>query len=86
MTRDSSPDLLVEALRLQSLGISTIPIGNNKRPAIKSWKAFQTTLADEQQVRDWFDRRDDLGLAIILGDVSGSLVARAFDVGDSWQR
>lgn len=80
------PDTLGEALRLQRIGISVIPVGNEKKPAVPRWKPFQHTPADERQVVDWFDRRDDLGLAIILGDVSGSLVVRDFDVGDSWQR
>lgn len=73
--------MLGEALRLQRIGISVIPIiGGEKKPAVTKWQPFQTTLADEQQVRDWFDRRDDLGLAIILGDVSGNLIARDFDI------
>ena len=72
-------DVLTEALRLQRIGISVIPIGQEKRPGIKAWKQYQTRPADEQNVRDWFDRRDDLGLAIILGDVSGKLIARDFD-------
>lgn len=79
-------DVLTEALRLRSLGLSIIPVWKEKQPAIKAWKPFQTVAADECQVRDWFDRRDDLGLAIILGDVSGHLIARDFDVRDSWQR
>ena len=60
----ASRDTLTKALRLHRIGISVIPIGKEKKPAIKSWKALQSTLADEHQVGDWFHRRDDLGLAI----------------------
>ena len=74
-----APDMLTEALRLQRIGISVIPIGTNKRPATKSWKPFQSRPADEHQIWDWFASRDDLGLAIILGDVSGNLCGRDFD-------
>lgn len=78
-------DVLTEALRLQRIGLSVIPIiGGEKKPAVTKWQPFQTTLADEQQVRDWFDRRDDLGLAIILGPVSGNLNVRDFDIEGSY--
>ena len=79
-------DTLAEALRLQRIGISVIPIGREKKPALPEWTPFKTTAADEHQVRDWFDRRDDLGLAIILGPVSGNLVARDFDRFEAWER
>ena len=77
--------VLIEALRLQSIGISVIPVTQNKRPAIK-WKPFQSSPADESQVREWFDKRDDLGLAIILGAVSGNVVVRDFDIQEAWRR
>lgn len=78
-------DVLAEAVRLQRIGISVIPIGQEKRPAIKAWKPFQREAADEDQIRDWFGRRDDLGLAIILGPVSGHLIARDFDIHEAWR-
>jgi len=78
--------VLDEALRLQSMGISVIPIGNKKKPAVKTWKKFQTTPADARQIHDWFDLRDDLGLGIILGPVSGNLVARDFDLSSSFHQ
>ncbi len=79
-------DVLGEALRLQRRGISVIPIGGEKKPALRTWKPFQSVAADERQVRDWFDRRDDLGLAIVLGPVSGNLIARDFDLEAAWMR
>lgn len=73
-------DVLHEALRLQRIGLSVIPIGSGKKPAIKAWTPFQSRPADERQVHDWFASRDDRGLAIILGPVSGNLIARDFDI------
>ena len=78
--------VLDEALRLQSMGISVIPIGKAKKPALPKWKKFQSTPADDLQIRDWFDCRDDLGLGIILGPVSGNLAARDFDDRRSFRR
>ncbi len=73
-------DVLSAALRYAALGWSVIPIvARKKTPALKSWKPFQTNRADEQQLRDWFDKRDDLGLAVVLGAVSGGLTCRDFD-------
>ncbi len=73
-------DVLSAALMYHSLAWSIIPVvAGIKKPALKSWKPFQTNRADEQQLRDWFDKRDDLGLAVVLGTVSGGLTCRDFD-------
>lgn len=72
-------DVLTEALRLQRIGLSVIPIGQNKRPAVRRWKPFQREAADEHQLWDWLASRDDLGLGIILGPVSQDLCGRDFD-------
>ncbi|MDB5346473.1 MAG: Bifunctional primase/polymerase [Schlesneria sp.] len=71
--------ILDEALRLHSLELSVIPIGRKKKPALRAWKRFQNIAADENQIRDWFAGRDDLGLAIVMGFASGHLVVRDFD-------
>lgn len=86
-TCDAHADaVLIEALRLQRIGLSLIPVGSKKKPAIAKWKPYQSSPADESQVRDWFDKRDDIGLAIILGGVSGNVVVRDFDIRQAWQR
>ncbi len=77
-------DVFTEAVRLQGIGLSIIPIGRDKRPAVK-WRRFQREAADENLIREWFDRRDDLGLGIVLGNVSGHLVARDFDIHEAWR-
>ena len=72
-------DSLSAALAYHALGWSIIPVAADKKPSVK-WKLFQTNRADEQQIRDWFDKRDDLGLGVVLGAVSGGLTCRDFDV------
>lgn len=80
-------DVLSAALRYHSLGWSIIPIvAGTKKPALRSWKPFQTNRADEQQIRDWFDKREDLGLAVVLGAVSGGLTCRDFDIESAYRR
>lgn len=81
------PDVLSAALSYSRFGWSLIPITGDKKPAVK-WKTFQTACADELQLHDWFDGRDDLGLAVVLGQVSGGLTCRDFDKAaayDAWQ-
>lgn len=71
------------------MGLSVIPAGINKKPALKKWKSYQLTAADEREIQFWFDSRDDLGLAIILGPVSGNLAVRDFDIESAyclWQK
>jgi hypothetical protein len=77
--------ILAEALRLQSMGLSVIPIRQNKKPALR-WKKYQTSTADEQQVRYRFDGRDDLGLAVVLGRASNDLAVRDFDTDRAFRR
>ena len=81
--RDCTP--LVEwALRYASLGWSIIPT-KGKKPAIASWKRFQTERPTEADLRDMFGRSDVDGLAVILGDVSTGLACRDFDALQSYE-
>jgi putative DNA primase/helicase len=72
--------VLQTALTLLRAGLSTIPIGPHKRPAIDSWKCYQTRLPTPEEWRAWVASRP-CGLAIVLGPVSGN--AEAIDVDDS---
>jgi hypothetical protein len=80
-------DALTAAIEYHRLGWSLLPIKpGTKEPALCSWKSFQQTPADEITLRDWFQSRDDLGLAVICGAVSRGLTCRDFDVADSYHR
>ena len=78
-------DVFAEASRLNSLGICVIPIGSNKRPAVK-WKQYQRIRPEKWQIRDWFYCRDDLGLGIVLGSASENVFGRDFDSPESFDK
>ena len=55
-------------------GWSVIPMRKrDKRPAIP-WQKFQTERATEQELHDWFDRRQGYNVGIVTGSVSGLVV------------
>ena len=67
-------------------GLSIIPVGRNKRPVI-AWESYQRTIADENTVRSWFEKKA-YNLAVVTGAISGGLVVIDFDdVGffDRWK-
>lgn len=76
--------ILVEALRLHAMGLSVLPIGKEKKPAVKVWKQFQTVAPDVATIESWFGV-PRTGLGIILGPVSGDLVVRDFDNVDAYR-
>ncbi|MBN2025121.1 MAG: bifunctional DNA primase/polymerase [Pirellulales bacterium] len=84
---DRQPDgLLAVALGYAGRGWSVIPIQpGTKRPACYTWKRWQTDRPDRATLRRWF-ARGDVGLAVVLGPVSGGLVARDFDDLDAYRR
>jgi hypothetical protein len=62
------------ALQYLRFGWSVIPMRQRgKRPAI-SWLTFQTTLADEEEVRGWFRRWPEANLGVVTGAISGLVV------------
>lgn len=60
---------------------SIIPVRADKRPAIPSWKGFQTERPSLQQLQAWADRPGVTGWAVITGKVS-NLVILDFDGDD----
>jgi hypothetical protein len=85
-----SGSFLSAALQCRRLGWSVLPIRHGARPDMWKkptvrWKKFQTTLPDETTVKGWFSSQALHGLAVILGQVSGGLYARDFDVEGSYE-
>lgn len=76
------------ALEYHRRGWSLIPIkpGEKKTPKGFKWKPFQTSRANEENLREWFDARDDLNLAVVSGEVSGGLVCRDFDKLEAYEQ
>lgn len=72
------PTIHDEATRLHNAGISIIPIHpagpqGDKRPAVPTWKPYQTQTASPEQIHAWF-QGDAHGIAVICGHVSNGLV------------
>jgi hypothetical protein len=83
-------DLRAAALDYAGLGWSVLPIGPGKRPALRAWKRHQAERADESTIAGWFApgalRGRVRGVGVVLGPVSGELVARDFDEADGYRR
>jgi hypothetical protein len=68
-------------------GWSVIPTKADKKPAVSSWKAFQTKATPPEQLRGWFERvKSTTGVGIVLGSVSRHLYVRDFDDPDEYKR
>lgn len=61
------------ALRFAVAGCSVVPVASDgsKRPALESWKRYQSEMPTEADLRKWFKTADGVGL--ITGHISGNL-------------
>jgi hypothetical protein len=80
--------ILESALAYCRRGWSIIPIaaGTKKPPKNFRWKKYQKNRPTEAELLSWFADRDDLGLAVIFGRVSGRLTCRDFDTMAGYDR
>ena len=75
------------ALDYLQRGWSIIPMkAGAKMPTLQSWKSYQTARPNERTVRNWFHDGLDVGIAVVLGDVSRGLICRDFDQMDAFER
>jgi hypothetical protein len=75
--------VLAAALDYASRGWCILPVKpGTKAPAV-SWKRYQTQRPSIKRIRDWF-KDDNLGVAVVLGAVSGGLACRDFDRAESY--
>lgn len=65
--------------------LSVIPIrpDGSKAPALRGWKEYQTRLASESELNEWF--RNGNGIAVICGSVSGNLELLDFDAPELYE-
>ena len=84
-----APDVLIEASRLLVLGINVIPLSRERKPALPTWKRWQTERQidlphpeDDAFLVEQFDGKD-VGLGIITGKAS-RIVAMDFDDEHAW--
>jgi len=66
------------ALLYRNLGLSVIPCGRDKKPLL-SWLEFQGRLADEDEIREWWNLYPKANVGIVTGAVSGGLCAIDID-------
>ena len=63
--------MLQEAMDLLEAGLCVIPLRErSKRPALASWKPYQKSRPDAQDLQRWF-ASGDRNLAVVCGEVSG---------------
>ena len=67
---------LTAALAYHARGWSVIPISPDGcgKKSLVAWIKFQVKAADEAQVREWWDKWPDAGIAVITGKVSNLVV------------
>jgi len=70
-------DLLTAALDYRRHGLCILPLGGDKKPAVR-WKRYQTELPSEPTIQRWFERPRP-GVAVVFGQISGGLASRDFD-------
>lgn len=62
------------ALDLRARGFSVIPLYPKSKQAMIRWTEFQSRVASEEEIHDWFTREPDANVGIITGAVSGVVV------------
>ena len=78
--------ILEWALEYYKWGWNVIPVRTKtKRPALKSWKQYQTKRPTEKQIHKWFSG-NNRNIAVVLGPVSNDLVCRDFDKMQGYER
>lgn len=77
---------LIEGARwLHGLGWSIIPIGPEKKPAVKKWGPYQRRPMPLQSLTTTIGSPKVVGIAVVLGGVSGSLMVRDFDSAEGYR-
>jgi len=70
-------NLLETALKYLSRGWSVIPLGRKKKPLLPEWTTYQSRLATEQEIRQWWGKWPDANIGIVTGSISGLVVLDA---------
>jgi hypothetical protein len=67
------------ALAYRRTLLSLVPYKPRTKEPLVKWKPFRETPPTEEQIHEWFGDNGDFGIAILMGDASGGLIARDFD-------
>lgn len=75
MTNKILSKTYAEAFRLsQTLGMSVIPVNENKIPLLPSWKQFQDRIATPEELEAWWTKWPSANVGIVTGKISGITV------------
>ncbi len=78
---DNSNTMLMAAIRYRDAGLCALPAKRDeKRPAMATWKEYQSRLPESAELSSWFSNGCD-ALCIVAGSVSGNLEMIDFDRG-----
>lgn len=78
-------NLLDYALKYHDLGFSILRLRyKDKIPGVNGWKNYQEIRATQNELMGWFNQPANIGL--IMGDISGGIIALDFDDQDAWER
>ena len=67
-------EIKAHALDYLARGFSVIPVGQDKRPLLPTWKEFQNRRPTAADVENWFQQYKPTGIAIVTGRISGLVV------------
>lgn len=73
--------ILEAALHYAELGMSVIPVGQDKKPRI-DWKKYQTERASQEQIKEWWAKYPDANVGVVTGKISGLVVVDVEAGGD----
>lgn len=69
----SEINMLDYALRYREMGFSVIPV-KGKAGHVVEWTKYQSEIAPEDQIREWWNKWPDANIGIITGKISGLTV------------
>lgn len=79
--KNSNSTLLTAAIEYRDVGLCALPaLHGEKRPAVVSWKEYQTRLPETAELTAWFANGCD-SVCLVSGAVSGNLELIDFDHG-----
>lgn len=62
------------ALKYRALGLSVIPLRPKSKEPLIPWTEFQTRLATETEIQEWFAKTPTANIGIVTGAISGLVV------------
>jgi|GEM_PF-770025 len=61
------------ARKLVAAGFSVLPVNDDKRPNLRTWKEYQSRIPNAEELESWFLNSDSFGVAVVCGRVSEHL-------------